>query len=1262
MKIKVGIFFGGPSREREISFAGGRTVYDNLNKSIFEPLPIFVDSQKQFIELEWQYVYKGSIRDFYPPIDSLPTSPNAFQIYADSLEGLDHDQQQHLIEKVGKPLLPEELSKRIDVAFLALHGEYGEDGTIQQELQDLGIPYTGSGVEASKVGIDKALQKELMQEKGFDQPKMQVIDKNSWVEGNPSAIFQEAIDLMAFPMVVRPARQGSSIGVTIINEDAELGTFEKAVNRAFFRELLLVDEWLEYSETEQVEYVRELADLRDGLGFPLDIELEETTATLYHPEQLLKWLNEQAGENTKGQLITLEGHHTEEKVLIEAFIHGKEFSCIVIRQEDGGATALPPTEIRKGKEVFDYRSKYLPGLSRKVTPIDLADEDINNIRAACERLFTELDFQVYARIDGFITDEGQVLLNDPNTTSGMLPSSFFFHQAAEIGLNPSQFLTYIIRVSLQERLKEWEDQEQLASLMEQLDEAIVSLKSTAQQRTIGVILGGYSYERHISVESGRNIYEKLSSSAYFRPIPIFLLGNADDYSFYQLPVNLLLKDNADDIRDKILHFEEHPVVELIKQECEAITSKYASDQVVFRPNQLSLEQIEDMVDGVFIAIHGRPGEDGQLQMALEARNIPYNGSGIQSSSITIDKYKTLQLLRQHGFSVADQLLLKRGDYEDDPQEFFDRVESRYRYPFVAKPVDDGCSSAVKVIRSREALEAYTRLLFRPLGQEGAEARRILGLSQKEEFPYKSEILFENLIGQNGAQHFLEITGGLVTQYDPNGVVRYEVFEPSETLTTGEVLTLEEKFLAGEGQNITPARFSKDEAQARLLSGQVRSELEKAARILGIEGYARIDAFVRVHEGNKAETIIIEVNSLPGMTPATCIFHQAALNEYRPDEFIEQIINFGFQRERFKAIPQPTPKATPVAKPAAAATTIPPITATPPPPPVPEAPAPVVEDPFDDDFSMQNSGKSVSIFKYLADSLKGGFGMIFKRIWNFMKSGIFIRNLVALLLAVGILFYLTQQWLRLYTNHGESLEVENYENLPLEAAIRKAERRSFSIVITDSIYLVDRRPNIVLKQDPIAGSRVKENRRIYLTITKSTPPPVPLPDLMSSGYDYFQYTKNLERLGLKYRIREREFNKKLSENQILYFYYKDQKITDQDLRDGIEVPKGSELEFVITRRFMDQVPIPNLVCKKYEAASFLITSNNLAIGNISGDVSNRQSAYVWKQEPTFQPGVMIQTGQQIDLYLTQSRPSGCRTELDPSDLDDSSSDQDEQGNN
>jgi len=139
MKLRVGIIFGGFSREREVSFAGGRTVYDNLNKSLFEPIPIFVDSFGNFAILDWKYIYKGSIRDFYPPVKYLPPTPNGFQVYAESLKGVDPIK---LLKEIGTPIKADELKNKIDFAFLCLHGAGGEDGSIQGLLDYYKIPYS----------------------------------------------------------------------------------------------------------------------------------------------------------------------------------------------------------------------------------------------------------------------------------------------------------------------------------------------------------------------------------------------------------------------------------------------------------------------------------------------------------------------------------------------------------------------------------------------------------------------------------------------------------------------------------------------------------------------------------------------------------------------------------------------------------------------------------------------------------------------------------------------------------------------------------------------------------------------------------------------------------------------------------------------------------------------------------------------------------------------------------------------------------------
>ncbi len=900
--MRIGIIFGGRSREREISFAGGRTVYDNLNKSLFTPVPLFADSFGNFILLDWQYVYKGSIRDFYPPANAFTPTKNGFQIYAESLGNGQLTEAQHaeIIAELGTKVSPDELKNHIDFAFLTLHGAYGEDGTIQGMLQYLGIPYTASGILPSAIGMDKAFQKVVMQGAGFNTPKYQIIQRDDWV--NTSAdkrqhTFEEIKTNVGIPCVTKAANQGSSIGIGRLMDD-DFEVFEEMMNRSFFLEKLSKKQWRTMDAEAQLQYIKNQADIRSGLGLPLLVHDTGSTANkqwCYHPDDLLLVIQQHF--NHQAHDLLLEASDKESEVLVEGFLSGKEFSCIVLRDEDGTPIALPPTEIRKGKEIYDYRSKYLAGLSSKITPIDLPNNQIQNIRGECVRLFNFLKFHTYARIDGFINEEGTIFLNDPNTTSGMLPSSFFFHQAAEIGLNPSEFLSFIIRSSLHERIKSTTNSSTYEKLLRQLDKNLAQLhEQNTSKKRIGVILGGYSSERHISVESGRNVYEKLASSNKYVPIPIFLKGNSEGYELYEIPINVLLKDNADDIRDKIADFKHHPIVKGIKDEAGKLIQKYRSSGTIDAPELLSLADLSKKVDAVFIALHGRPGEDGSLQKELKQYNIPYNGSNPHSSEITIDKYATLQLLQQHGFKVAKQLLVQKADWQQNQIAFIATIEAQFPYPFITKPSDDGCSSAVKKIKNQAELQAFAALMFRPEEDFMDEQHvQTLDLKPKEEFPVKNYFLVEELIEQGDADHFLEITGGLLT-HRSNGSINYEMFEPSEALAGEDVLSLEEKFLAGQGQNITPARYASDPAERNRIAKKVMDDLQKVAKILDIEGYARIDAFVKIYNSGKVETYVIEANSLPGMTPATCIFHQTALNGYTPFQFIDQILEYGMAEE------------------------------------------------------------------------------------------------------------------------------------------------------------------------------------------------------------------------------------------------------------------------------------------------------------------------------------------------------------------------------
>jgi D-alanine-D-alanine ligase len=480
----------------------------------------------------------------------------------------------------------------------------------------------------------------------------------------------------------------------------------------------------------------------------------------------------------------------------------------------------------------------------------------------------------------------------------MMPSSFFFHQAAEIGLNPSQFLTYIISKSLEKRFLQSKNPVSYKNTILKLESLIkLEREENTNKKKVAVILGGYSSERHISVESGRNIYEKLSSSSKYYPIPIFLSGNENEFSLYEIPINLLLKDNADDIKEKLNNLEKHAITKKIMEECKNVSEKFIGKKLTEYPKPISFNELGKSFDSVFIALHGRPGEDGALQKELEKVGLPYNGSKEDSAGVTINKFETNEILMKNGFLCAKHAKVSGKDWQENSSIVIDHLEQELNYPFIAKPVDDGCSSAVRKIKNKTELIAFAQLIFRQQEELLVNQAGLLKVKLNEEFPIKKEFLVEELISKKDAKHFIEITIGLLTKYNAKNQIEYEIFEASEALSEGEILSLEEKFLAGQGQNITPARYDSNDEQRQKYSNIVKLEIEKAARVLNIQGYARIDAFVRIFENKKVEVIFIEVNSLPGMTPATCIFHQTAIQGYTPYDFIDRILEFGMQRKK-----------------------------------------------------------------------------------------------------------------------------------------------------------------------------------------------------------------------------------------------------------------------------------------------------------------------------------------------------------------------------
>lgn len=115
-----------------------------------------------------------------------------------------------------------------EVVFVALHGCPGEDGTVQGVLELLGIPYTGSGVLSSALAMDKLVSKKMFRLEGLETARFCAFTERDWEKGR--ARLKERIRLLGYPVVVKPARQGSSVGVSLVEKEEDIGT---ALKRAF---------------------------------------------------------------------------------------------------------------------------------------------------------------------------------------------------------------------------------------------------------------------------------------------------------------------------------------------------------------------------------------------------------------------------------------------------------------------------------------------------------------------------------------------------------------------------------------------------------------------------------------------------------------------------------------------------------------------------------------------------------------------------------------------------------------------------------------------------------------------------------------------------------------------------------------------------------------------------------------------------------------------------------------------------------------------
>jgi D-alanine-D-alanine ligase len=270
----------------------------------------------------------------------------------------------HTIElRRGERWVPDEAALRelatADVVFPVLHGPFGEDGTVQGLLELAGIPYVGAGVTASALCMDKDLFKSVLRDNDIPVTRNVTLRRGAVAE-NP----------FGYPVFVKPARLGSSVGISKAHDEGEL---REAVALAFAH---------------------------------------------------------------------------DDKVLVEEFVAGAEVEVGVLGNEDP-VVSLPGQILVTRNEWYDYQAKYDEGEMELRVPPDISTAQIARVRELARAAFVVAECEGMARVDMFVRDDGEVLVNELNTIPGFTSTSVYAQLFEASGVDYGDLLERLIALALE---------------------------------------------------------------------------------------------------------------------------------------------------------------------------------------------------------------------------------------------------------------------------------------------------------------------------------------------------------------------------------------------------------------------------------------------------------------------------------------------------------------------------------------------------------------------------------------------------------------------------------------------------------------------------------------------------------------------------------------------------------------------------------------------------------------------------------------------
>jgi D-alanine-D-alanine ligase len=216
---RVGVIFGGRSGEHEVSLASAASVIAALEGLGHQVVPIGIARDGRWVVGgDPLRALAEQARVALPDGDETGAVKKAL---ADRAEGAAGAASSSLVRCEPAASVPSELRQGLDVVFVALHGPYGEDGTIQGLLEIADVPYVGAGVLASAVGMDKVTMKTLFAARGLPIVEHVVVARRDWRE-RPDAVARNIATAIGFPCFVKPSNLGSSVGISKVKAAAGL--------------------------------------------------------------------------------------------------------------------------------------------------------------------------------------------------------------------------------------------------------------------------------------------------------------------------------------------------------------------------------------------------------------------------------------------------------------------------------------------------------------------------------------------------------------------------------------------------------------------------------------------------------------------------------------------------------------------------------------------------------------------------------------------------------------------------------------------------------------------------------------------------------------------------------------------------------------------------------------------------------------------------------------------------------------------------------